>query len=133
MKYGIAIALAGMLAFSGCANLNKIIASAESVKITETQVVVAGNTFDAIEATATSYLALKRCLSGQTFLKNTCRDSAATKPLIAAIHSGRTARDALEAFYKAHPDGLGAKGLYDAFNSATDVIRATLSNYGASA
>lgn len=127
MLKNLVFALLAALLLSGCAAIKVV----QSSKVTVSQVVIVGNAADAIEATATNYLQLRKCAAGEKTGKAVCRDPRATKPIIAAIHSERTARDAFTAFYKAHPDGIGAAGLYDGLNSSIAIVSATLANFGA--
>lgn len=112
---------------SSCAALNAV----ESVNISPTQVYVAAQAFDAVEATATNYVRLPVCKAGQTFVKNQCSTLAAISRLVPAIHAGRTDRDNLEAYVKANPKGgIGASGLYSALTAATATIKAVFTDVG---
>lgn len=89
-------------------------------------IIVAANAFDAIEVTAKNYLRLQRCgaTSGPV-----CRSPAATRPLIAAVRSGREARKNALAFLKSHPGQLGPGGLYDALDASIKTVQAIFANY----
>lgn len=115
---------------AGCASFGRV-QNAFSV-LTETQIsptaaVVAANTFNATEATATNYLRLKRCtpVTGPI-----CRDKAITAKIIPAVRSGRAARDDLLKFVRQHPGQLGASGLYDALVASTNTLQAVYAQYG---
>lgn len=129
-----ALLLACALPLGGCStvsSLEKAYSVAAGASITPTPVVIAGNTVDALQQTATNYLGSPLCKSGQTFLTNGCRAKVATQPIIAAVHSLRDARNNLEAFYHGHYTGpLGAQGLIDAVNAAVSTLQSTLKNYG---
>lgn len=111
----------------GCAQLQKTYEVVTSAKVSPTAVVVAVNAFNALEATATNYLLLPRCVTGGPVI---CRQSAATQPIKRAVLSGRAARNKLTQFYAEHPGELGPKGLYDALVAATDTLQAIYATYG---
>lgn len=117
-------------ALAGCASFGRV-QNAFSV-LTETQIsptaaVVAANTFNALEATATNYLRLKRCTGANGPI---CRDPAITTKIVPAVRSGRAARDALIKFVRQHPGQLGASGLYDALVASTSTLQAVYAQYG---
>lgn len=89
-------------------------------------VIVAANAFDALEATATNYLTLKRCDGRNGPL---CRDPKATAIIVPAVRSGRAARDELIQFVKDHPGQLGPTGPFDVLKSATATLKQTLDIY----
>lgn len=125
----IAIAMAFALAapIGGCAQVQKTYEIVTSAKVSPTAVVVAVNAFNALEATATNYLQLPRCVSGGPVI---CRQPSATQPIKNAVLSGRAARNELVRFYAAHPGELGPKGLYDALVAATNVLQNVYLQYG---
>lgn len=97
-----------------------------SAKVSPQAVIIAANSFDALEVTATNYLTLKRCSATTGPI---CRDPGATKAMIPAIRSGRIARNNLLAFLRDHPGELGPRGLYDALESAGRSIQAVMAQY----
>ena len=119
----IAIACAIALSLGGCANLQNAWGVLTSVQVTPQAVSIAGNTFDALEATATNYLRLAKCTGSNGPI---CRDPAASKKIISAVRSGRVARNNLEQFFADHPGQLGPQGLYDAFNAAISTLQTIL-------
>lgn len=110
----------------GCANLKNAWETLTTSQVSPTAVIVAANTFNALEATATNYLRLKRCdgTNGPV-----CRDPAVTAKLIPAIRSGRVARTNLEQFLRDHPGQLGPSGLYDSLLAATATIQGIYAQY----
>ncbi len=115
-----------ILSLAGCAQLQNDWNVLTTSQVTITTVSVAGNTFDALETTATSYLQLPRCTGTNGPI---CRDPAATKKIISAVRSGRVARNNLEQFFVDHPGQLGPQGLYDALQSAIATLQAVISQY----
>jgi hypothetical protein len=126
----IIIAAMMALAVSGCVPVMQKIDNAWNVltasSISPEAVVIAVNSFDALEATATNYLRLERCNGANGPI---CRDPAATSKLVPAIRSGRVARNNLEQFLKDHPGQLGPSGLYDALQTAITTIQNVITQY----
>lgn len=125
MKKLLAI-LALTLTVGGCAQLQNDWAKLTSAQVTITTVAVAGNTFDALEATATSYLQLPRCNGTNGPI---CRDPGATKKIISAVRAGRVARNNLEQFFTDHPGQLGPQGLYDALQASISTLQSVINTY----
>lgn len=114
------------LALAGCSTLQKDYAIITGATVSTAAVSVAGNSFDALEATATNYLRLARCSGSNGPI---CRSPAATAALIPAIRSARLARNNLEAFLVANPGQLGPSGLYNALTAALNTLEAIFSQY----
>ena len=114
----ITLALVGSL--GGCANVQTAWDVLTTSQVTPQVVIVAGNTFDALQATATGYLRLPKCTPSN---RPVCRDPLVTPKLIAAVRAGRVARNNLEQFFNDHPGQLGPQGLYDAFKAAIDTLQ----------
>ena len=114
------------LALTGCANLQNAWNTLTTAQVTTTQVSVAGNTFDALEATATRYLQLSRCSGTNGPI---CRDPAVTKKVISAVRAGRVARNNLEQFFTDHPGQLGPQGLYDALQASITTLQSVITTY----
>lgn len=110
------------LVFSGCTTLQAV----TGARISATQVVIAANAFDALEATASGYLRLRRCTptSGPV-----CRSPAATAQIVPAIRSGRVARNNLEQYVKTHPEGA-PQDLFAKLTLANDTLRSVYAVYG---
>lgn len=117
------------LALTGCSTFGKIETAfgvLTGATVSPQAVVIAANTFDALEATATNYLRLKKCIGANGPV---CRDPGATKVLIPAVQEARGARNDLEAFLKAHPGQLGPSGLYDALQTAIARVESIVKQY----
>ena len=112
-----------LLALGACSQLQNDWNTLTSTQVTVTTVTVAGNTFDALEATATSYLRLPRCSASSGPI---CRNPSITKAIISAVRSGRVARNNLEQFFTDHPGQLGPQGLYDALQTAISTLQAII-------
>lgn len=109
---------------AGCASLERAKTTWDAVtsaKIAPQTVILAADTFDALEATGTVYISQKKCPKGINV--PTCRDPGITKTIIENVKTGRKARDAMIAFLKAHPGELGDSGLYDALNLAVATLQ----------
>lgn len=125
----IRTALIAFLAFaplSACGYLDTL-GTLGHARVTTQQVVVIGNTFNALEATATNYLRLPRCTGSNGPV---CAQSAVVAQIIPAVRSGRAARDGLEDFATAHPGELGGAGLYDALESSVATLQTIFKQYG---
>ena len=112
------------LSLGACANFQSAIGTITGATVSPRAVYLAENSFDAIEVTATGYLRI--CHARMT--TPGCSSTAIAK-VIPAVRSGRIARSNLNAFMKAHPDALGASGLYDALVSATNTLQAVSTTY----
>lgn len=126
MKKILPLFVVAALALGGCANLTNAWNTLTSSQVTASQVAVAGNTFDGLEAIATGYLRLTKCNGANGPI---CRDPTATKQIISAIRGGRVARNNLEQFFKDHPGQLGPQGLYDALQTAISTLQGIFSQY----
>ena len=122
----LSIAAAVALSLAGCAEVQNAWQAVTSASVSPTTVVVAANTFDALEATATNYLRLPKCTGSNGPV---CRDPGATKQIIPAVRAGRVARANLEQFFKDHPGQLGPQGLYDALTAAIATLQSVFAQY----
>jgi hypothetical protein len=95
-----------------------------SAQVSPQAVYLAENAFDAVEVTATGYLQICHARMSTPGCSST-----AIAQIIPAVRSGRIARTNLNAFMKAHPDALGATGLYDALTAATNTLQAVATQY----
>ena len=123
--------LAGLLlalALTGCAGVQKTLGALTGTTVSPQVMVIAVNSFNAIEATATNYLRLPKCGAQ---VSPVCRSPKATAAIIPAIRSGRAARNSITVFVREHPGALGAQGTYDALVSATNLVGTVLAQYGA--
>ena len=122
----IIIALALAFGIAGCASIQNAYDTLNGTTVSPTAVYVAANAFDAVEATATNYLRLKKC---STTSGPVCRDPSATAKIIPAVRSGRVARTNLEQFMKDNPGALGPVGLYNALTTATSTLQSIVAQY----
>jgi hypothetical protein len=120
------IVVACTAALGGCASLQNTYDALTGSSVSPTAVIVAGNAFDGVEATATNYLKLAKCTGTNGPV---CRNPTATAQIIPAIRAGRIARNNLEAFLQANPGQLGPGGLYNALTAATTTLQSILAQY----
>ena len=122
----ILFAGAALFAMAGCTSLQNVYDTLNGTSVSPTAVYVAANAFDAVEATATNYLRLKKCT---TTSGPVCRNPTATAQIIPAVRSGRVARTNLENFMVQNPGALGPVGLYNALTTATSTLQAIVNQY----
>lgn len=122
----LALSLAGCASTSPLTTIENAWSAATGATVPASSVVIAANTFDALEATATNYLALPKCTG-----KNgpVCRDPGATAKIIPAVRAGRVARANLETFMQQNPGKLGPSGLYNIFQSAIATLQGVMAQY----
>lgn len=127
MRRFLTIALIALLpTLGGCALFQKLDNAFQvltSASVSPQAVVVAVNSFDALEATATRYLRLVKCNGANGPV---CRDPVISAKVIDAIQKGRIARNNLEQFANTHPGQLGSQGLYDALQTTISTIQDVL-------
>ena len=109
-----------VFALSGCS----VISTLEGTTISPTQVIVAGNSFDAIEATATNYLRLPLCPAAKL-----CRTAEATYAIIPSVRAARVARNQMEAFVTANPGTVVPVTLYNTAITAINALQSALTQY----
>lgn len=127
MKKLAIVALAGLMALAGCANLSSAYHAIADATVSPQLVLVAANAFDAVEATAKNVIVA--CTPATR--PAACNDTV-IRSLIPAVKAGRDARDGLEGFLVAHPGQLGSKGLYDALVAATGTITKAIADFNGS-
>jgi hypothetical protein len=114
------------LSLGGCASVTKTWDTITGATVSPAAVIVAGNSFDAIEATATNYLTFckaNRSVAGcGSYL-------SARKAILPAVRSGRVARNNLENFMAANPGALGPSGLYNALVTSINTLQAVATQY----
>lgn len=115
-----AVALLSMLA--GCASLDPLF----SASVSPQSVIVAANSFDAIEATATNYLKLPTCSATSGLI---CKVPAAVAQIVPAIRSGRTARNSLEALLAANANASIPVARYKTLTTAISTLQAIVNQY----
>lgn len=126
------LALAALLAVSlgGCASLQKDWNAVTGATVDPTAVIVAANSFNALEATATSYLNF--CKANRAL--SVCSGYiAARKQIVPAVRSGRVARNNLETFLQQNPGKLGPTGLYNALTQAVGTLQSVIAQYNVGA
>lgn len=121
------IPLLFVFALAGCGTVTNLYNAATGATVSPTAVIVAANSFDALEATATNYIRLKKCSATSGPI---CRNPDAVAAIVPAIRSGRVARNNLEQFLQDHPGALGPQGLYDALQESIDTLRKAFAQYG---
>jgi hypothetical protein len=124
------LALALVVAFSvaGCAQQWQQFSAAwdtlTGARVSPNAVYVAENAANAVTVVATHYL--KVCHTHKEY-------AACAKPIevqvVDAVRALRTARRNLHSFMVAHPDALGASGLYDALKSTTASLNKIITDY----
>jgi hypothetical protein len=119
----IILAFTLALSLGACSTLQSL-SSLTTVQVSPQAVYLAENSFDAIEVTATGYLRICHARMSTPGCSST-----AIAQVIPAVRSGRIARTNLNAFMKAHPDALGAAGLYDALVTATNTLQSVSVQY----
>jgi hypothetical protein len=120
----IILAFTLALSLGACANFQSAIGTITGATISPRAVYLAENSFDAIEVTATGYLRICHAKMSTPGCSST-----AIAQIIPAVRSGRVARSNINAFMKAHPDALGAAGLYDALVTATNTLQSVSTTY----
>ncbi len=119
------IPLVLILALGGCASLQNVWSVVTGVSVSPTQIVVAGNAFDAAETSATQYLLWCK----QNAANAACALST-RKSVVAAVRSGRAARNALEPYVVSGTAGPSA--LYNTLVAAINTLQASQPAIGAS-
>lgn len=125
MKKLLAVALLAA-SLGGCAQVTNAWNTLTGSRVSPQAVYVAENVFDGFERSATNYLRL--CHANPT---NPVCSKTAEVEIVKAVRSGIVARKNLRAYMVAHPDAIGAQGVYDAFTAASDTLKAALQTYGA--
>ncbi len=122
----ILLAVTLAIGLAGCATLQRDYAIITGATVSPAAVIVAGNSFDAIEATATNYLAFCKANRSQSVCSSYV---PARKAILPAVRSGRVARNNLENFLTQNPGVLGPSGLYNALVTAINTLQAVSAQY----
>lgn len=122
----IALTAIGLSGCAALADFKNAFDAATSVTVSPQAIVIASNSFNAVEASATNYLNLTRC---DKTTSKVCRDKAVTAILIPAVLNARKARNDLVAFQRTHPGQLGTQGLYDALRQSVTTLTGIMSTY----
>jgi hypothetical protein len=127
----LAVSLAGCAGgLSGLSNIAQTVSSTVSgvseVEVNRKAVYTLASTFDALQVTATNYMALCR-----DYPKNaTCNRALIQKQIIPAIRSGRIARNSLMRFARDNPGKLGTTGAYNALTASVATLQGIYAQYG---
>ena len=106
--------------------LQNVYGAVTGATVSPAAVLVAGNSFDAIEKTATNYINF--CSANRP--NPACKNFVTIRgQLVPAIRSARAARTNLEAFMKAHPGALGPAGLYNALQASVQTLQDVMTQY----
>lgn len=128
MKLLTGLALCAMaLLMAGCADFRAVVSTYGAItdaSVPAKTVILAGNSFDAVESTAKNIL-----VACTPAVRPAACNDVQLRQLIGAIRAGRKARDGLEGFLVAHPGQLGSKGLYDALQASIATITAAVAAY----
>jgi hypothetical protein len=111
------------LALAGCSAVTTLTSPA----LTPTQVIVAANSFDAIEATATNYLGLPTCPTATPV----CKTAAGVAAIVPAIRAGRAARVTLEAAVNSGGSTPVPVSAYTTLTTAVGTLQALMAQYAA--
>jgi hypothetical protein len=106
---------------SGCSAVTTLTSPA----LTPTQVIVAANAFDAIEATATNYLSLPTCPTATPV----CKTAAGVNAIVPAIRTGRAARNTLEAAVNSGGATPLSVSTYTTLTTAITTLQAVMAQY----
>lgn len=109
----------------GCAQFQNAWNTFTGSRVSPAAVYVAENTFDSVEIISTAYL---RACHKNPGAFAACAKSIESK-VVGGVRAGRKTRDKLRAFMVAHPDALGAQGLYDSFTEATKALNDLIATY----
>jgi len=116
------LGLLAVFALPGCSTFTAI----QSATVDPQKVVIAANSFDAVEVTATNYLTLPKCPDAKV-----CKSSAVVAKLVPAVKEGRVARNKLEAFMLANPNQPVPVSGYDTLMTAVTSAQGLLAAYNA--
>jgi hypothetical protein len=118
------IAIVGLM-LGSCANLQTAWTVITTASVSPTQIIIAGNSFDAAEASATQYLAA--CKAG-AIPATACALSTRQK-VVAAVRAGRSARNGLEPYVVSGTAGPSA--LYNTMITSINTLNTNLPPTGA--
>lgn len=122
-KFAIAGALSLALLASACSAINTLTSPA----LTPTQVIVAANAFDALEASAANYLALPTCPINAPV----CKTAAGVRAIVPAIRAGRAARSTLEAAVNSGGSMSLSVSTFTTLKTAITTLQAMMAQYAA--
>ena len=114
------LAVSLVLALGGCTNLQNAWQMITSASVSPTQIIVAANSFDAAEASATQYLLYcKATVPVPTYCALKTRQI-----VVAAVRAGRTARNGLEPYIVSGTAGPSA--LFNTMVTSINTLQAQL-------
>jgi hypothetical protein len=109
-----------------CAGFQNVYSTLTGASVPVAAVLVAGNSFDAIEKTAKNYIVF--CSANR--VNPACANFVTIRGKLApAVRSGRAARNNLEAFMTANPGALGPAGLYNALQASVQTLQDVMTQY----
>jgi hypothetical protein len=115
---GLALVL---LVLAGCNTLSTAI----NTTVSPNQIYILGNSFVAVEKTATQYLTLPPC----PVATNVCRTPAGVNTIVPAIRSARAAVAQLNAYVSKNPGSLAPVSLYDTAVAAVTAVESAVTLY----
>lgn len=118
--------LLAALSLGGCSTIQNLETIA-SGSVSPQQVLVAANSFDAIEATATTYLNLPTCPIAQPI----CKTQSVVATLVPQIRNARSARNQLEAYMTANPGQAVPVSNYNVLVTGINTLQTALASYSA--
>lgn len=117
------LALVGVLALPGCAALTQV----AGLTVSPQAAAVAVNAFDALEAAGTVYISLKTCGPAAPV---PCKTVDAARKVVAAVQSGRIARNEVEALLAASAGGPIPVASYQTLQGAIVALQSASTVYG---
>jgi pyrimidine deaminase RibD-like protein len=119
------------LALSGCSTVTTLYGELSATTIPPQTALVAANSFDVIETTATAYLSLPAC--GSVGATIACRNAAAVAKIVPSIRAGRVARNGVEALLRANSGAAIPVATYNTLQSAVATLQGVYAAYNISA
>lgn len=123
LRFAQAATLALAVTLGSCTALKTI----AGVTVSQKNIAIAVQAFDAVEVSATQYLRLRNCADGESTIRAACRQPSVVPTLVKDVRAGRAARDSLWTASKGSPAGVGITAAYDAVVAATAAVKQDLS------
>ena len=114
------------LALASCSTISNVVGVVTGTTVTPNQAYIAANAFDALEATATTYLKLPACVSGGSAV---CRTQSAVNAIVPAIRVGRKARNNLLAAVTAANGSPVSASLYATLTGQASTLQQIMTSY----
>lgn len=121
------LVICAALALAGCntvSNVGNAISVVTAAKVSPQAALVAANSFNALEVTATAYLQLPKCPASVA-----CKTDTAVKAIVPAVRSGRAARNEIESLLKANGGSAIPVVNYNTLTSANNVLQTIYNQY----